>query len=88
MTAKDSAILYLPVTQDRSGEPRLPIDVMRNLNAVSPVPIFIHHDSFQGAVGGYVIKRDPYRQALVEIILEHGVLKSVPKSMRRLKRII
>ena len=52
-----SALLYLPVFQDRLGVVNIPRDVATKLAAVSNSPVFVHHDSFlgSGVVGGYLI---------------------------------
>jgi diguanylate cyclase (GGDEF)-like protein/PAS domain S-box-containing protein len=52
-----SALLYLPVFQDRLGVKQVPKDVATKLASVSNAPVFVHHDSFlgSGAVGGYLI---------------------------------
>jgi len=54
---KNAAILYFPVSQDRLGVSQIPKEVLKQLNYVANVPIFVHHDSFldAGAIGGYVI---------------------------------
>ena len=70
--AKDNAILFLPVTQDRLGESQIPFEVMRRLNQVVSVPIFVHHDSFfgAGAVGGYVLSAAKFGNFLADIMLD------------------
>lgn len=45
---------------------------MERLNQVSPVPIFIHHDSFldAGAVGGYVVSAEKVGRLLSRMVLD------------------
>lgn len=71
LPALDTAILYLPVMQDRLGASQIPRDVMQRLAETVNLPIFIHHDSFLGigAFGGYVLSAEKYGDLLGRMVL-------------------
>jgi diguanylate cyclase (GGDEF)-like protein/PAS domain S-box-containing protein len=66
-----SAVLYLPVFQDRLGVRQIPRDVAAKLAEVATAPIFAHHDSFLGAgvVGGYLISAPRVGSLMARIAL-------------------
>ena len=74
----DTAILYLPVMQDRLGVSQIPKDVFQRLKATVNLPIFIHHDSFLGvgAFGGYVLSAEKYGDLLGRMVLGMALPKT------------
>ncbi len=55
----DAIVLYVTVFRDGSGEPRIPLEVLRQIAAVSPVPVFGAFETYldsgitAGAISGY-----------------------------------
>ena len=66
-----SAVLYLPVFQDRLGARQIPRDVAAKLAEVATAPIFAHHDTFLGTgiVGGYLISAPRVGSLMARIAL-------------------
>ena len=65
------AVLFTPVSRDADGVSIIPYDLAKQLSAVSPVPIFVHHDSLlgSGVVGGYVFSGYMVGKIIGELML-------------------
>ncbi|MDP2902947.1 MAG: EAL domain-containing protein [Methylovulum sp.] len=75
---KDTAILYMPVMQDRLGVTQIPRDVFQRLTAIVNLPIFVHHDTFLGfgAFGGYMVSASKFGDLLGRIVLGQDLPKT------------
>lgn len=71
LKTRNTALLYLPVEIDRLGERKIPKQVLVQLDKITNVPIFVHHDSLldAGAVGGYLLSADKIGNLIADAVL-------------------
>ena len=65
-----AAVIFLPLLTDHKGETLISVDVLRDLSAVSTVPILSPLGSHvqAGAIGGYVGLVDRYASEIIRVI--------------------
>ena len=65
----EGIIIYAPMFQDNDGQPLIPRDVVKDLAAVSTLPIYVNYATLlnTGVVGGHVYDPRAIGQAIVQI---------------------
>ena len=74
-----AAVVFLPLLTDHNGETLISLDVLRDLSAVSTVPILSPLGSYvqAGAVGGYVGLVDRFASEAMRIIRNSGDIEGL-----------